>query len=172
MAVTSAVDQILVLSRQRILSELSPDQLALLASHLTLYEVEQGAIILREGDEGDEAYFLAEGQVEIFERMTLKTSRTGFEDRERTLVRLDAKKGIFFGELALFDHVSRSANVIATSPCTLLVLTRARFDDFLVQEPIAGAMVMRAIGRVLAERILKMGADIKKLTTALSIAVR
>ncbi len=161
-----------LLGRIAILQDLDPLQLEALAEHLKVLEVPTGTVIVREGDVGDETFFLAAGEVEIFERMTLKTSRTGFEDKERTLVRLSAELGVFIGELALFEHVQRSANVVALSPCILLMLTRDCFEDYAIEYPEAAVKILREIGKVLAERVLKMSSDIKKLTTALSIAVR
>ncbi len=161
-----------LLGRIPILKDLDMPELEALAEHLKVLEVPKGTVIVREGDVGDETFFLAAGEVEIFERMTLKTSRVGFEDKERTLVRLSADRGVFIGELALFENVQRSANVVALSPCVLLMLTRGAFDFYAHTWPVAAMKILRAVGGVLAGRVLKMSGDIKKLTTALSIAVR
>lgn len=162
----------LELNRLPFLTELSPEELLRFQSHLTTVHTEPGVAIIREGDLGDRLFILAEGTVEIFERMTLKTSRTGFEDRERTLVRLSADQGVFFGEMALFEDVPRTANVVAVTECTLLTIDRAGFEAFAMAEPRAGFAILKAIARVLCDRLLQMGSDIKKLTTALSIAVQ
>jgi CRP-like cAMP-binding protein len=161
-----------LLARIPMLEALDQNELAALAEHLKVLEVPKGTVIVREGDTGDETFFLAAGDVEIFERMTLKTSRIGFEDKERTLVRLSADVGVFIGELALFENVQRSANVVALSPCVLLMLTRGEFDFYAQTWPAAALKILRSVGAVLAGRVLKMSGDIKKLTTALSIAVR
>jgi CRP-like cAMP-binding protein len=161
-----------LLARIPILRDLSQAQLDALAGHLRLQEVPKGTTILQEGETGDETFFLAAGELEINERMTLKTSRTTFEDKERTLVRLSADQGIFFGELALFDNVQRSATVVALTDCILLVLTREAFDAFAATAPDAAFTIFRAVGKMLGTRILKLTGDVKKLTTALSIAMR
>jgi ATP-binding cassette subfamily B protein len=161
-----------LLASNPILKDLTQSQCEALVDHLELKEVEKGAVIVQEGVVGNEAFFLAQGEVEIFETMTLKTSRLGFEDKERTLLHLDAGMGVFIGELALFEDAHRSANVVATTPCVLLVLERAEFDAFISADPDAGAKILQAIGKVLVGRILKLTSDVKKLTTALSIAVR
>lgn len=161
----------LELKRLPFLQELTADQLARFQSHLTVVHTEPGVHIIREGDHGDRLFILAEGTVEIFERMTLKISRKNFEDRERTLVRLSADQGVFFGEMALFEDVPRTANVVAVTECKLLTIDRASFEAFADAEPRAAYTILKAIARTLTDRIQKMGADIKKLTTALSIAV-
>lgn len=161
----------LELKRLLFLQELSPDQLARFQSFLTVVQTEPGVHIIREGDHGDRLFILAEGTVEIFERMTLKISRKNFEDRERTLVRLSADQGVFFGEMALFEDVPRTANVVAVTDCRLLTIDRAGFEAFADAEPKAAYIILKAIARTLCDRVQRMGADIKKLTTALSIAV-
>lgn len=161
----------LELKRLPFLLELAPEQLALFQSHLMVVHTEPGVHIIREGDHGDRLFILAEGAVEIFERMTLKISRKNFEDRDRTLVRLSAEEGVFFGEMALFEDVPRTANVVAVTECKLLTIDRASFEAFAEAEPKAAYTILKAIARVLSDRIQKMSSDIKKLTTALSIAV-
>lgn len=161
-----------LLARIPLLKDLELHELEALAEHLKILEVPKGTVIVREGDVGDETFFLASGDVEIFERMTLKTSRMGFEDKERTLVRLSADRGVFLGELALFENAQRSANVVALTTCILLLLRRSAFDSYAHAQPVAAMKILRAVGSVLAGRVLKMSGDIKKLTTALSIAVR
>lgn len=161
----------LELKRLPFLLELAPEELARFQSHLTVVHVEPGVHIIREGDLGDRLFILAEGTVEVFERMTLKISRRNFEDRERTLVRLAADQGVFFGEMALFEDVPRTANVVAVTECKLLTIDRAGFEAFAVAEPAAAFTILKAIARVLCDRVQKLSGDIKKLTTALSIAV-
>lgn len=162
----------LELKRLPFLLELSPEQLASFQSRLTVVHAEPGVPIIREGDHGDRLFILAEGTVEIFERMTLKISRKNFEDRERTLVRLAADQGVFFGEMGLFEDVPRTANVVAVTECKLLTIDRAGFEAFAAVEPKAAYTILKAIARVLCDRLQRMSSDIKKLTTALSIAVR
>ncbi len=161
-----------LLGRIPVIADLSGPELEELARHFTMLDVAKGTAIVSEGEIGDSAYFLVGGEVEVFEWMTLKTSRSGFEDKERTLVRLSADQGVCIGEPALLEDTARSANVVALTPCTLLALSRSSLQEFSRRFPAAGLKVALAIGRILARRVLKMTRDVKKLTTALSIAVR
>jgi CRP-like cAMP-binding protein len=45
------------------------------------------------------------------------------------------RDGAFFGEMALLDRRPRSADVVAVSPCTLLILNVADFYQIAGQQP-------------------------------------
>lgn len=154
-----------------ILKELTTEQLLAFGTRLQEHAAEAGELIIREGELGNRLYLLAEGTVEISERMTLKISRRSFEDRDRTLVRLSSEMGVFFGEMALFEDVARTANVVAVTACRLLTMDRAGFEAFAQAEPYAGYLILREVARGMSMRLQRSVADIKKLTTALSIAV-
>lgn len=44
--------------------------------------------------------------------------------------------GDYFGEIALLRNVRRTATVRSTTPCVLLSLSRAQFEDLLEKEPV------------------------------------
>ena len=76
-------------------------------------------IVVRRGRPGDCMYFIASGEVEV--------------KVEPKPVRLAA--GSFFGELALLDNSPRTATVMTTAPCTLLVLEVSDFRAFTAHHP-------------------------------------
>ncbi len=78
-----------------------------------------GATVIRKGAAGDSMYFIVSGEVEV----DLGT---------RTKVLAD---GDFFGEMALLDRKPRSADVVTTSPCTVLILNVADFYQLAGQQP-------------------------------------
>ena len=83
------------------------------ATRLTPLRLEPGSVIVRQGDEGDRFYLVAEG--------TLDVSEDG-----RQFSELEA--GDYFGEIALLRDVPRTATVTAKTAVVLYALDR---DDFL-----------------------------------------
>lgn len=90
---------------------------------------------MRQGDPGDTAYLIEDGQVEIF------TTSEGQKDQ--ILGRRGA--GAIIGEMAIVDQKPRTANVRATAPCTLLAITREDFDRRLSHADPVMKMVMQVI---------------------------
>jgi voltage-gated potassium channel len=78
-----------------------------------------GAMVLRRGTPGDAMYFIVSGEVEI---------RIGARP-------VYLRDGAFFGEMALLDRRPRSADVVAVSACTLLILNVADFYQIAGQQP-------------------------------------
>ena len=79
----------------------------------------EGATVIRKGAAGDSMFFIVSGGVEVI-----------LGERTRTL-----KDGDFFGEMALLDRKPRSADVVTTEPCTVLVLNVADFYQLAGQQP-------------------------------------
>ncbi len=78
-----------------------------------------GANVLRKGEPGDSMYFIVTGSVEV----KLATGNRTLAD------------GSFFGEMALLDRRPRSADVVTTTPCTMLVLNVVDFYQLAGQQP-------------------------------------
>lgn len=78
----------------------------------------EGDYVFHEGDSGEAAYFIEEGQVEI---------STSFESQKTVLANIEA--GGMFGELALMDGRPRSASAIATKNTVLTIVTRDQVKE-------------------------------------------
>lgn len=118
-----------------------------------------GAILLKEGEEGDTMFVIRNGRV----RVEKKTP----SDDTFTVTFLYAEAGDFFGELAMLDREVRSATVVCEVDCELLVVSRDRFVEFGDRNPEAGLKVTRRIARHIAERLRRSNSDIVTLFTAL-----
>jgi cyclic nucleotide-binding protein len=75
-----------------------------------------GQIIFRQGDEGDRAYFIHSGEVEVVR-----------EDRGSESVLARLTKGQYFGEMALIRNQPRNATVRAVTNVKLAVLGKRNF---------------------------------------------
>lgn len=105
------------------------------ALHLTPQVFTPGDYIFREGDEGQEMYFVVSGELEVLRG-----------ERENTLSIL--RSGDFFGEIALFDNQPRNAAIRAKTYCDLYKLSKSRFDHVLSKFPsIANEIKIKADAR-------------------------
>jgi serine/threonine-protein kinase len=102
-----------------------------------------GQIIVREGEVGDSAYIISDGQCEVYR----------IEDGEKRPLR-ELGPGEVFGETAVLTRKPRTATVAAISDVTLKVVTSASLDNELSRNPWLEAFV-----RSLAERFREVDAE-------------
>lgn len=100
-------------------NRLQATQIAEVAQLLKLYRSVRGEVIVREGDVGENMYFIVNGQVEV-------SHRSGS---------FILRPGDFFGEIALLDRRPRTATVRALSRCQLLILDAHDFNKFVAGYP-------------------------------------
>ncbi len=103
----------------------------------------KGDVIFKEGDSGELAYAVKEGEVDIM---------LGERVIEHVL------PGGIFGEMALIDHKTRSASVVAATDCQLVPITKQRFMFLIQQTPYFALDVMS----MMAERLRHLDDSIKK----------
>jgi CRP-like cAMP-binding protein len=82
--------------------------------------VENGQLIFREGEDGDQMYIIQDGAVKISKNIG---------GREHTLAVLN--KGDFFGEMAIVSMMKRSANASAVGEVHLLAFNREGFIQMI-----------------------------------------
>lgn len=135
------------------------EYISCLHSIIKTKKVAQGQYIIREGEIGSEMYIVYKGKVEI-----RKKTRAG---DNYTVIFLDAKDNIFFGEMALIDDEKRSASVLANTDCTFLVITKNDFLKLGATHPQICLPTLRAISKILAIRLRKTTQDMLTLFDAL-----
>jgi hypothetical protein len=145
-----------VLRRVRILAGLTDEQLQRFLELMETRPAKQWEEIVREGSPGDAMYLLLEGEVRV---------RLNIAGKESILATLCA--GEFFGEVALFDHGPRSADVVANTNCLLLKISTASFQKLVQDVPELAAPFLYAIGRTLIARIR---ADNKRYRDSIAFA--
>lgn len=131
-----------ILRRVKILAELNDRQLQHFLEFMEVHQVRQWTGIVKQGDHGDAMYLVLEGELRV---------RMMISGKESILVTLQA--GEFFGEISLFDHGPRSADVIANTDAVLLKITSTAFEEMIKNGPSLAAPILFAIGKTLTARI-------------------
>jgi hypothetical protein len=137
------------LRRIKILADLNDAQLSHLSDFLEPQNVAQWSTVVRLGDPGDAMYFVLEGELR---------ARVMTGDRETILSTFGI--GDFFGDIALFDHGPRSADVLANVDSVVLRLSSVSFERLAKEAPALATPFLQATSRTLASRIR---ADNKRL---------
>jgi CRP-like cAMP-binding protein len=89
-----------------------------------LTHFEQGHVLFREGEEGEDMYIIQTGRVAIKKRV---------KDGETTLAVLD--KGDFFGEMAILERQPRSASAEMVDAGYVIVISGDDFGDMIKANP-------------------------------------
>jgi CRP/FNR family cyclic AMP-dependent transcriptional regulator len=99
----------------------------------------RGSFVFHMGDDGDALYGVAHGLIRIW--------IPGNDGRELTVALME--RGDIFGEIALLDGLSRTANATAIEETLLIVIDRSHFLGLLEREP----GIARHIIELLCERL-------------------
>src|ERR1019366_6961800 len=112
------------LRRGKILAGMTEDQLERFAHFVEAEKVPQWSVIVKQGDPGDSMFFILEGELR---------ARISVMGNETILATLSA--GDFFGDISLFDHGPRSADVVANSDSLVVKITAEAFDRLAKDAP-------------------------------------
>jgi len=114
---------------------LAPEDRRQLFSVAIRQSMQKGDVLFRKGTEGNILYVIHKGKIKIS-----VTSRLGEE-----MVLAIFSEGDYFGEMALLDGMTRSADATAIEPSELFALNQTDFTDFLAKNPTAVQAILRAL---------------------------
>jgi CRP-like cAMP-binding protein len=126
-----------IVSDSPLAAELDKAQCVLLAEQVTTLSLQDGEILIREGDVGSELYVLVSGSLAV-------TRETGNSDW--IALHLLRPKDMA-GELGFLDGLAHSATLRAVGATEIYSLKRERLEDLLLLQPRLVYLVMRAIVR-------------------------
>lgn len=144
------------LRRVKILSDMTDQQIGRFAQFMEVVQANQFREIVKKGEPGDSMFLMLDGEARV---------RTFVGGKEKILATLRA--GEFFGDMALFDHGPRAADVVANLNCTLLKITADSLMRLTTDAPELATPFLVAICRTLTSRIR---ADNKRFTDMMAMS--
>jgi hypothetical protein len=144
----SIPDKIMHLRRIQIFEGLSVTELAAVASVTDEIVFQPGKTVIKEGEPGETMYLMMEGEVSV--------NKSHGEGREIELDRISA--GDYFGEMALFEDIPRSATIRTEKESRLLVLHKREFAEIVREYP----QIALHICKVLGARLRKLHEKVKR----------
>jgi CRP/FNR family transcriptional regulator, cyclic AMP receptor protein len=130
---------------------LSAAEMKLLATFSNEERFREGSMMFREGDKGDKLYIVLDGRV----RISKFIPGVG----EEALTVLD--RGDFFGEMALIDEKTRSADAKAhEGDATVLSIDRATLNEILSMDPNASLQFLTLLCRMISRRLREINEKI------------
>ena len=125
-----------------IFEKLSAQDLAAIASVTREVRFDAGQVVIRQDDPGHTLYLVLEGEVAVIKRQP--------EGGEIELDRIGAQD--YFGEMALFEQIPRTATIRTLTPCRMLMLPKPAFDEIVHEYP----QIALEICKVLSSRIRRL----------------
>ena len=114
------------LAQNALLRSLPPHEVHALIPHLRDYEIDEGATLFKQGDDGDAMYLVDEGSLGIYIAME--------NDPEPKKIG-EIGDGDIVGEMALIKNAPRSATIIAQAHTRMLRMEKDAFKRAILQSP-------------------------------------
>lgn len=135
--------------------ELTGDQCAVLAELVSLRELADGEVLVKQGTSDNHLYVIVSG--------ALAVARQAEASGEWVTIHL-LTKGDLAGELGFMDGWPHYAALRANGPTQVLCLEREKLESLLTREPVIVYRVMRAIFRVVHIILNRMAMQTSELT--------
>ncbi|MCE3283927.1 MAG: hypothetical protein K0R70_183 [Steroidobacteraceae bacterium] len=145
------------LAQSKLATELTATQCEALAATMTLRDLEQGEVLVHEGDTDDHLYVVLAGSLGV-----VKAART---DNELTLN--VTRPGDVVGELSFLDGATRFASLVAMAETRVLGLSRGDLEALLDRDPQLVYRIMRAIVRIVHDIQRRLSMQTVELTNYL-----
>lgn len=111
-------------------ADLSRKERQHVARHADLVDLPAGYHLVDQGDFAHEFFVLTSGTVEVTQ-----------DGKHLT----DLQPGDFFGEVALVEHLKRTASVVASTPITAIVMHQRDFDAMQRELPHVAEQIHQAV---------------------------
>lgn len=130
-------------------SELTDQELNLLAASGSRQKFRDKNVIFQEGDSGEVLFIILSGKVKVL--------LTGKNGQEFILSHLGP--GNFFGEMAILESAPRSASVITAEPSEFFLLGRKELKELLTNHPDIAMKILKN----LSQRLRKVSEQVRSL---------
>jgi CRP/FNR family transcriptional regulator, cyclic AMP receptor protein len=141
-----------LMGRAPLLADLDMQDVARLAAYVGLYRAPFGEAIIREGDAGDFMLLITHGAVDIVKQ--------GVNGQAQHMARVGA--GTTIGEMSMIDGEPRFATCVAAEPTNFAVLTRARMEKIVREEPRLGSKILVKIVALLSARLRQTSSQLMR----------
>jgi CRP/FNR family cyclic AMP-dependent transcriptional regulator len=143
------MERILFLRRVPLFAELPPGDLKQVAAVASEQLYEDGMVIARQGDVGDELLVIVDGEVRVV--------AGGDEIARRT-------QGDYIGEIAVLDGEPRMASLVASGSVRALSIGRRELETILRERPETSHAMLLVLARRLREATRAKGSSPKEFS--------
>ncbi len=128
-------DKIFLLRNIAIFSDLNVSELGAIATVTEEEEYPEQKTVIQEGEPGEKVFLIIQGQVGVYKQ----------DDQDQEMQLDTMSKGDYFGEMALFEEMERSATIRSLKPCRFLVLHKQEFNELVREYPRIALQICTAL---------------------------
>ncbi|MEQ1890470.1 MAG: glutaminase A [Alphaproteobacteria bacterium] len=144
------------LREMNIFRGLTGEEISCLERHITTISYEAGETIFREGDPAQVFFTLASGSVSVVRRLS---------DGGRSVRLASIGPGVAFGEMALLDPGSRSADVRADTRSLCYMLSMQKLEEISKEYPQIQLKILRNMAQEMSVRLRRANQEFVGLLT-------
>ncbi len=142
----SLSERIVLLRRMDLFASLAVAELAAVAAVCELQRYQANQVILSEGEVGDAMFLIVSGKVSVSKVV----------ENQCRIELGEMGPGEYFGEMALFDNLERSATVTATEETMVLMLHQREFSEVVREYPQVALQICTDLSRRVRELQTKL----------------
>ena len=124
-------------------SDLTDDEMNILARWMKAYSADTGCVVLNEGDKSNCLCIIVKGMINIFKGLP----------HDEHLKIAEVAEGESIGEMGIIDGEPFSASAIASEDSVVLLITREDFEDIVAQNQELGNKLLWKMARILTARL-------------------
>ncbi len=125
-----------ILKNVPLFAKLDKQNLEVLSRIIVERKFDKGSVIVSQGESGIGFYIIESGKVEVYRE----------KDGEKFKLN-EISGGEFFGEMALFDELPRTATVVALEPTNCYIITNWHFRGVIDSNPSVAAQMLEVIAK-------------------------
>lgn len=136
-----------------IFSTLFLNEIHLIAKHVHPKTVQAHEVVCSQGEAGDDLFIIESGKAAISIRIQ--------DGTQKEIAHCSA--GDFFGEMAIFEDVPRSATCVASEDSSILILNKHDFFDLMKSAPLTAIKIMKNMLNITTDRVNATGSFLAEM---------
>lgn len=144
------LDKLQVLEQSNIFVDIDRTHLPTIALMMSGHAIRKGTYLVEQGSPGRHGYILASGEVDVF-------APTGHHDKQGNNLAVPSaflQVGDIFGLSAMIDGRTHLASCVAKTDCTVLAITRNRWNQLVAQNSPEASSLRYSVIRSLGNQLL------------------
>ena len=131
-----------LMSEIPLFDSLNYEEIQEIEKRLILKNLDKGALIYKQGSPGRSVCFVVQGELSVIKRA---------DDGDVNIATVG--KGESVGEIAIIDGLTRSADVLAITEASVLILKQKDFDNLVEEQPAIGVKVLKTLAKSLSRTL-------------------